>query len=81
MKPWQLRLEEALRADAAPAVLSRDLLARMARSARGGEDLPASSLTHWIRAAARNGRLQPVLRGLYLNRWRSRPVTLADAAP
>lgn len=80
MKPWQLRLEEALRADAAPAVLSRDLLARMARSARGGEDLPTSSLTHWIRAAARNGRLQPVVRGLYLNRWRTRPATLADAA-
>ena len=39
MKPWQIRLEERLRAEAAPAVLSRDLLARMARTARGGEDL------------------------------------------
>lgn len=81
MKTWQLRLEEQLRADGAPAVLSRDLLARMARSARDGEDLAASSLTHWIGAAARNGRMQPVVRGLYLNRWRSRPGALADAAP
>ncbi|HEU5399141.1 MAG TPA: hypothetical protein VFV77_07650 [Gammaproteobacteria bacterium] len=80
MKPWQLRLEERLRTGDAPAVLSRDLLARMARGARGGEDLPASSLTHWIRAAAKNGRLQPVVRGLYLNRWRARPAALADAA-
>jgi len=80
MKPWQLRLEEGLRADAAPAVLSRDLIARMARSAREGEDLPESSLTHWI-AAARRGRLQPIVRGLYLNRWRPRSGTLADAAP
>lgn len=81
MKPWQRRLEERLRANDGPAVLSRDLLARMARSARGGDELPASSLTHWIRAAAQNGRLQPVVRGLYLNRWRARPGTLADAAP
>ncbi len=81
MKPWQLRLEARLRADEAPAVLSRDLLARMARTARGGEDLAASSLTHWISAAGKNGRLQAVVRGLYLNHWRVRPGTLADAAP
>lgn len=81
MKPWQLRLEERLRAGAAPAVLSRDLIARMARSARDGADLPESSLTHWIGAAARHGRMQPVLRGLYLNRWRPRAGALADAAP
>lgn len=80
MKPWQLSLGDGLRADAAPAVLSRDLLARMARSARAGEELPVSSLTHWIAAAVRQRRLQPVVRGLYLNRWRPRPGTLADAA-
>ncbi len=81
MKPWQIRFEERLRADGAPAVLSRDLLARMARSARVGTSVPVSSLTHWIKAASRSGKLQPVLRGLYLNRWRLRPGVLADAAP
>jgi len=81
VKPWQIRFEERLRSDAAPAVLSRDLLARMARSARGGTGAPVSSLTHWIKAACRSGKLQPVLRGLYLNRWRSRPGLAADAAP
>jgi hypothetical protein len=81
VKPWQIRLEERLRAEAAPAVLSRDLLARMARTARGGEDMAASSLTHWIGAAGKSGSLQAVVRGLYLNRWRPRPGALADAAP
>ena len=81
MKPWQIRFEEQLRADGAPAVLSRDLLARMARSARSGASVPVSSLTHWIKAACSSGKLQPVLRGLYLNRWRLRPGVLADAAP
>lgn len=78
MKPWQMRLEEALKAIDAPAVLSRDLLNRMARTARDGKTVPTSSLTHWLKGARAAGNLAPVVQGLYLNRYRGRPVQLAD---
>lgn len=80
MKPWQMRLEETLRAADAPAVLSRDLLTRMARTAREGEPAPTSSLTHWLKGARIAGNLAPVVQGLYLNQYRKNPVVLADAA-
>lgn len=80
MKPWQIRLEDALAATDAPAVLSRDLIARMARTARDGDTLPASSLTHWLKGARRRVWLAPVVEGLYLNRYRRAPTSLADAA-
>ncbi|MGA9855688.1 MAG: hypothetical protein WBR29_10470 [Gammaproteobacteria bacterium] len=80
MKPWQMRLEETLRTADAPAVLSRDLLTRMARTAREGEPAPTSSLTHWLKGARITGNLAPVVQGLYLNQYRKNPVLLADAA-
>jgi hypothetical protein len=80
MKPWQMRLEDALKAADGPAVLSRDLLTRMARTAREGEPVPTSSLTHWLKGARTAGDLAPVVQGLYLNAYRRRPVSLADAA-
>ena len=63
----------------APPVLSRDLLQRLSRSARNGDPAPESTLTWWIRRAVDLGRLQPVLRALYLNRFRVPPGRLADA--
>lgn len=85
MKPWQLRLEQMLAADDAPAVLTRDLLARFARTARDatetGTDLPSSTLTHWLQRATQAGKLAAVKRGLYLNRFRARPGQPVDAAP
>ena len=78
MKPWQQRLETALASPEAPAALNRALLARMARSARDGEAVPPSSLTHWLKGAGL--KLEPVVEGLYLNRYRRSPVSLADAA-
>ncbi len=80
MKAWQRRLEETLRATDAPAVLSRDLLTRMARTAREGEPVPTSSLTHWLKGARAAEHLVPVVRGLYLNQYRRSPVSLVDAA-
>lgn len=80
MKPWQRQLEATLTAPGAPAALNRALLVRMAQSARGGEPVPSSSLTHWLKGARDLGRLASVVEGLYLNRYRRAPVALADAA-
>ena len=79
MKAWQMDFENRLGAAAAPPVLDRDLLARMARSAQG-RAIPASSLSHWLKSALARKKLTQVQRGLYLNAFRSRPGTLADAA-
>ncbi|MDZ7749791.1 MAG: nucleotidyl transferase AbiEii/AbiGii toxin family protein [Halofilum sp. (in: g-proteobacteria)] len=73
MKPWQIRLQRTLARPDAPPVLTRDLLSRFARSARDGEPVPASSLSHWIRGAVAEDRLRPVQRGLYLNAFRAHP--------
>ena len=79
MKAWQMEFENRLTADDAPPVLNRDLLARMARSAQG-RAIPASSLSHWLKSALARKKLKPVQRGLYLNAFRAKPGTLADAA-
>ncbi|HEX7048540.1 MAG TPA: hypothetical protein VF275_13315 [Gammaproteobacteria bacterium] len=81
MKPWQIQLEQALGAADAPAVLTRGLLERFGATARGDEQLRESSFTYWIKRQVERGKLQPVQRGLYLNRLRARPGTLADAIP
>lgn len=79
MKPWQRNLESALSAPDAPAAFDRDLLARFAYSARG-VCVPARTLSHWLRGAIERGRVSKVIRGVYLNRFRSVAGTPADAA-
>lgn len=85
MKVWQMELEQRLAAPDAPAVLTRDLLARFARSARQTAtkhpDMPASTLTYWLKRAVRAGKLVLVKRGLYLNRFRTRGGLPVDAVP
>jgi hypothetical protein len=81
MKPWQAHLEKLLSARDAPPVLTRDLLSRFARSARGGTVLADSSLTHWLKTVIVRGKLRAVQRGVYLNQFRPVAGTLADAAP
>lgn len=85
MKSWQMQLERMLSADDAPAVLTRDLLARFAHSARQAVErhagVPASTLTHWLKRATQGGKLVTVKRGLYLNRFRSRAGQPVDATP
>lgn len=78
MNGWQVRLARAISEPHAPSVLSRDLLERYARSARHGETVPGSTLTWWTRRAVDEARLEPVQRGLYLNRFRAVPGRLAD---
>lgn len=81
MKPWRRRLHRLLSDDQAPPLLTRDLLARFARTANDGRDVPVSTLTYWIRQARDNEELRPVQRGLYLNRLRRRAPNVADAVP
>lgn len=80
MKDWQIKLEAELSAPTAPAVLSRNLLARFARSA-SGRSLPESSLSFWLKNTRRRGKLKPIQRGLFLNCFRMPPGQLADAVP
>lgn len=80
MKPWQIEFESRLAATSAPPVLSRDLLARMARSAHANRTVPTSSLSHWLKSAQARGKLPRVQRGLYLNDFRTPPGRLSDAA-
>ncbi|MDE2197251.1 MAG: hypothetical protein KGJ56_08690 [Gammaproteobacteria bacterium] len=79
MKAWQMEFENRLGAAHAPPVLDRDLLARMVRSIQG-RSIPASSLSHWLKSALARKKLTLVQRGLYLNGFRTKPGTLADAA-
>lgn len=81
MKGWQIAFEDRLGAPDAPPVLSRHLLARLARTSRAGDPIAASSLTHWLHLARARRKLVPVTRGLYLNAFRAPPGTPADAVP
>lgn len=79
MKAWQIRLERELSADNAPPILTRDLLARFARTARNGSALADRSLSHWLGTTAARNKLTMLQRGLYLNQFRAVPGTAADA--
>ena len=78
MSDWKRRLERAIGEPDAPPVLSRDLLARYAVTARGGAAVPGSTLTSWIRRVVDEDGLRPVQRGLYLNHLRAVPGRLGD---
>ncbi len=79
MKPWQRNLELSLADEDAPPVLDLDLIRRFGARARG-ESVPRSSLARWIREAVDRRRLQPVIKGIYLNAFRPRPGRPANAA-
>lgn len=85
MKLWQAKLEQRFAEHDAPAALTRDLMKRFANSAQKrpafGKATPESSLTYWIRQLAEAGKLEMIQRGIYLNRLRRKPVSLADAVP
>ncbi|CAN5129793.1 hypothetical protein BH24PSE2_BH24PSE2_23060 [soil metagenome] len=78
---WRSRLVTSLAQGDAPPVLTRDLLSRFATTAKDGQVVPESTLTRWIQDAVQSGQLQPVHRGLYLNRFGTNPGALADAVP
>jgi len=78
--PWKQRVELELSRPGAPPALDLGTLARAACIARG-ETVPDATLQAWIRDAMARGRLAPVIRGVYLNRFTSPPGRLADAVP
>ncbi len=79
MKTWQINTEKLLSQPDAPPVLNRALLARIARSSNNGSVIPPASLTRWINQVCQRGKMQPVIRGLYLNLFRPVPGRTADA--
>lgn len=79
MKPWQVELERLLSAPEAPAVVDSGLIERLVIRV-AGKRLAGSTLANWQRHAVNRGRLQRVIRGVYLNGFRSRPGQPTDAA-
>lgn len=80
MRAWQIELERTLSAPDAPAALDSGLIERFVLRV-AGKRLAASTLARWQRDAVERGRLRRVLRGVYLNGFRSRAGRPADAAP
>ena len=80
MTPWKQALERSLGEVGSPPVLPFTTLVRAAAIARG-TSVPTATLHGWITDATARGRLAPVIRGLYLNRFVSPPGRLADAVP
>ena len=79
MRNWQEVLERRLADKDAPPVLTRDLLSRLALSANNSEPVSARTLTYWKSAAVKKRKLRVVQRGVFLNYFRGKPGTLADA--
>lgn len=80
MIAWKQALERQLSEPGAPAAITLGALSRAASIARG-TDVPDRTLQAWIADAMARGRLAPVVRGLYLNRFTSPPGRLADVVP
>jgi len=79
MIAWKQWLERHLSESSAPTVLTLGELSRAANLARN-DSVPDPTLHAWIRDAVARERLTPVIRGIYLNRFKQPPGRLADAA-
>jgi hypothetical protein len=71
---WTTRLELALSEPTALRVLDKGSIVRLAR------DISEPTVERWIQEAISAGRLQRVVRGLYLNRLVRPPAQLCEAA-
>lgn len=79
MSDWQTTLQQQLALADAPPVLTRDLLKRYSQSLNDGKPIAESSLTYWKTSMVRKENLRIVQRGLFLNKFRAKNGTLADA--
>lgn len=77
--PWQDQVRKALIASDAPHVVTAQDLKSYALVAAGNAPPPAS-FVRWVRRQTDNGALQPVTRGVYLNRLAGPIVHPAEAA-
>jgi hypothetical protein len=75
---WTTRLELALTDPTALRVLDKTSIVRVATGVRPSVSEP--TVERWIQEALSAGRLQRVVRGLYLNRLISPPAQLCEAA-
>jgi hypothetical protein len=75
---WTTRLELALGEPTALRVLDKRSIVRLARDVQS--DISEPTVERWIQEAISAGRLQRVVRGLYLNRLVRRPAQLCEAA-
>src|SRR6185437_9029963 len=75
---WTTRLELALADPTALRVLDKTSIVRVAKSVQPSVSEP--TVERWIQEAVSAGRLQRVVRGLYLNRLISPPAQLCEAA-
>ncbi len=75
---WTTRLELALGKPAALRVLDKRSIVRVARDVQ--PDISEPTVERWIQEAISAGRLQRVVRGLYLNRMIDPPAQLCEAA-
>jgi hypothetical protein len=75
---WTTRLELALARPDGLRVLDRASIVRVARDVQA--DLSMPSIERWIQEAVGAGRLQRVVRGLYLNRMITPQAQLGEAA-
>lgn len=80
MIAWKQALERQLSEPGAPPAITLGALSRAADISRGTH-VPDRTLQAWITDAMARGRLAPVVRGLYLNRFTSPPGGLGDAVP
>ena len=75
---WTTRLELALGEPTALRVLDKRSIVGLARDVRS--DISEPTVERWIQEAINAGRLQRVVRGLYLNRLVGPPAQLCEAA-
>lgn len=76
---WKVAGERALLASDAPHVITtQDLLGYAA--VNSGQRPASASFTRWLKTLVNVGKLQPVTRGVYLNRYSGPTVHAAEAA-
>jgi hypothetical protein len=76
---WKVAGERALLAGDAPHVITtQDLLGYA--TVNSGEHPASASFTRWLRELIATGKLKPVTRGVYLNRYAGPNVHAAEAA-
>jgi hypothetical protein len=75
---WTTRLELALADPRALRVLNKASIVQVAQGIHA--DISEPSVERWVNEAVRAGRLQRVVRGLYLNRLIFPPAQLSEAA-
>ena len=76
---WKLKAQRGLIQSSAPHVLTTADLAAHGRMA-SGKVLPAATITRWVRSLCDSGALEPITRGVYLNRLAGPAVHPAEAA-